>query len=505
MAYLKNIFAALESHFFVHIHGALVDSCPVDGIFFLPGDNKQTQELSPRYLYIGQYEDGFHIPSQGIILLLNCNDASPGKNVFFISESLSKEEVYNTAQLEIQNYHKIQLKKEELFNALRNNSGVSGIVNTAYTYIENPISICDASFSIIAACPPVSDDQNLEKRNGKYYLKPMYSKIMTSNRIIERIYRSLLPFAEKVEDFPYKWIFAGIRINRTIIGYVCVRGLKRPVTENDLEFIHTLSSMLSIEMQKSDIFSNPTGLKYEYFLTELLEGHFDNEEFVKQRLIQLDRRSYPWHHILVIRFYDTTTKPLSPKHYYDQILSIFPESMVVFFRGHLTILLGTGSKKPFTASQEKRFQTYLRLNQMYAAISFPFKNILHAHDYFKQIQTLLTLPGDPEDENRIIPYGQHFLEHLFSLCPDMENLQTMIHPDILTLLDYDKENHTEYAKTLKTYLQNNRNSLSSANQLHIHKSTFFYRLNKMQELFDIDINDGGLLFSYEFSFHVLND
>ena len=53
-------------------------------------------------------------------------------------------------------------------------------------------------------------------------------------------------------------------------------------------------------------------------------------------------------------------------------------------------------------------------------------------------------------------------------------------------------------------LQKNRNALAAAGELHIHKSTFFYRLGKMADLFGIDINDGLALFRYEYSFRVLD-
>ena len=41
-------------------------------------------------------------------------------------------------------------------------------------------------------------------------------------------------------------------------------------------------------------------------------------------------------------------------------------------------------------------------------------------------------------------------------------------------------------------------------QLHIHKSTFFYRMNKIADLLEADIYDGRRLFAYEFSFYLVD-
>ena len=97
---------------------------------------------------------------------------------------------------------------------------------------------------------------------------------MEDRKIIRHIYSSSAPYVTTLDDYPYKWVFESIRIRHAVVGYVCVRGTVREFTEDDLELIDVFSQMLSIEMQKDAGYRHPTGLKYEYFLTELLEGHF---------------------------------------------------------------------------------------------------------------------------------------------------------------------------------------------------------------------------------------
>jgi DNA-binding PucR family transcriptional regulator len=95
-------------------------------------------------------------------------------------------------------------------------------------------------------------------------------------------------------------------------------------------------------------------------------------------------------------------------------------------------------------------------------------------------------------------------KHIFSQCTDTGLLAASVHPDLLRLLEYDRTSGTEYTHTLRLYLSNNRNAAAAAAELHIHRSTFFYRLGKMEELFDIQINSGKDLFAYEYSFRVLD-
>lgn len=61
---------------------------------------------------------------------------------------------------------------------------------------------------------------------------------------------------------------------------------------------------------------------------------------------------------------------------------------------------------------------------------------------------------------------------------------------ILDLIkNYDAEHVTEYFPTLRSYLLNNMNYKKIAENLHVHKNTVNYRLQRIHELFDIDLTD----------------
>lgn len=508
MAYLKNIVEKLEAHFQMTVHGNVPENCSIEGIMFLQSPSNGDLDLNESYLYIGNYLDHPELTTKGHVFLVNCREGAFDDSYLTCSPDLNLVDVFNTIQDEMMRYHQIQLKKEELFKALHRNNGLDEIIKIAHSYIDNPISICDNSFSIIGSCPPLDDDRNLERRNGKLYLKPPFFKNMIDSKLTDQIYHSHKPFITKVEVFPYDWVFSGIRINHAIVGYICVRGIERPFVDDDLEFIQVFSRILSIAMQKNNAYQNPTGLKYEYFLRDLLSGQFDNFEFIEQRMTQLGHPIAPYYHVLVLRFMDVTGKHPSPKYYYDQILTMFPRCMVVLFQGYLTILLPSQDTTLASETQVERFQSFLQMNEIVAAISFPFSDIIKTPKYYLQALSLFELPRDTIEEeslqqSHMLDYRFYYLRHVFSLCSNKEVLRATIHPDILAILNYDEKNHTEYITTLQTYLKNNRNAVATAKELHIHKSTFFYRLTKITELFGFDMNNGELMFAYDYSFQLV--
>ena len=57
------------------------------------------------------------------------------------------------------------------------------------------------------------------------------------------------------------------------------------------------------------------------------------------------------------------------------------------------------------------------------------------------------------------------------------------------LEESDRLQHTEYRKTLEAFFKNNQNISDTAAQLHIHRNTAIYRLGKIEELLEVNLDD----------------
>ncbi len=63
-----------------------------------------------------------------------------------------------------------------------------------------------------------------------------------------------------------------------------------------------------------------------------------------------------------------------------------------------------------------------------------------------------------------------------------------------------QNSQTNLFKTLAVYLNNNGNVTQTAKELYLHRSTLVYRLNKIQELLDIDIDDANERFNLQLAY-----
>ena len=91
----------------------------------------------------------------------------------------------------LNNYHQLQLRKEKLFNSLRQGQSLEELLKIVYKYVNNPITVVDSSYSILASYPDVVDDRNLEIKNNRLTIKNIFSQNMKTHKITEKIYHSI--------------------------------------------------------------------------------------------------------------------------------------------------------------------------------------------------------------------------------------------------------------------------------------------------------------------------
>lgn len=74
-----------------------------------------------------------------------------------------------------------------------------------------------------------------------------------------------------------------------------------------------------------------------------------------------------------------------------------------------------------------------------------------------------------------------FLNLLYNM-EDTKSMEDFLQDTLGALLDYDRENNTELVKTLKVYLEQDCSLLHASEQLHTHRNTVKYRIQRVEEI-----------------------
>lgn len=392
-------------------------------------------------------------------------------------------------------------QKGELLLVLQENGGTGQLLQKAYGMLGNPLTLCDTSFSVLERYP-VAEKEDFELYQGKLYMKTEAVAAMQQEGVVQKLYQAEHAFLAHRREPDVVMMYCPVRIRQNLVGYLCSSALERPFGEKDPRVLELLAGMVSLEMQKSSFFTERAGMKYEYFLADLIEGTMPDEAYIRTRFRQLGRQDREYFWVMVLAVEAQRQLPVNAGYFLEQMLALLPNSMAFLYQGMFVAVRSTARCRPFTGTEEIKLLEFLHMNHMRLTVSNGCRNLMWMPQYYRQAQELLQLALHREMDRRILLYEEYQVETMAETHLNDLACRAMVHPDLYVLKEYDQAHRTEYLDTLRIYLSQNRNAVKSAAQLHIHKSTFFYRLGKITEILGMEWETAGKLFSYELSFRL---
>ena len=102
--------------------------------------------------------------------------------------------------------------------------------------------------------------------------------------------------------------------------------------------------------------------------------------------------------------------------------------------------------------------------------------------------------------NRCADYAYAYL--LNRLSEDNGLAAGLVHPALTTLKKYDEKHRTSLYGTLYEYLRLERNVVATAKHLLIHRNSMIYRLQRLEDLLNLDLDDINVRMYLMLSYHI---
>ncbi len=87
-----------------------------------------------------------------------------------------------------------------------------------------------------------------------------------------------------------------------------------------------------------------------------------------------------------------------------------------------------------------------------------------------------------QDRQQLFSFSDYALPYILQKCTVDIPAEALRAPGVQALDAIDRETGSEYCKTLRVYFQNNMNLAQSAKELHIHRNTLLYRMEKIKSI-----------------------
>ncbi|SDE96871.1 PucR family transcriptional regulator [Sporomusa acidovorans] len=395
---------------------------------------------------------------------------------------------------------------QKLLDAV-SSGGLQNIADTAYLLLGNPIIIYDLSFKILAFSQNVYPECKLFKKAAKD--KQMIEQTMIaffqenalktmreqgSSYFFECCDRPVLPEKTIIINSP-------VFIKGLLVGYaVAMKGYVN-WDKGDLGLMDEICKTISIEMRNDRFYRNSKGVLKEHFLMDTLEAETEQKELVKARVNALDMKMHKNMFIVVIRLTEQMEDNSQLRLILREIENIFEDSISIIYKENIVSLIHFHQDKQVLMEiiQEK-FHICNSSEDLVTGVSMCFHDICQIKKHYFQALDALDIGLTLQKPGRIYFFQQLSIYRLFKLSGKTTEIRDYLHPAVFCLINYDNENHSELMKTLYYYIINLKALLKTKDILRIHRNTLIYRINKIQELANIDLEDGETVFQLYITF-----
>lgn len=391
-------------------------------------------------------------------------------------------------------------------HALFNRLGIKSLLKVTADLIKCPIFLSDSSTKVLEC----SDEEELAKLDDELIQCVLKNGFVTADLFDKYDYPNLLrriAHSEKafylVSGIPEKInrIIVNININNRQFGWLVAVVPAEVYKPEYCRIMDILAKAISIELERNN--TNPSIGSTESLLFDLLTGHFSSpEEFDKRA------RGFGWNIdgdfiVLVIDSKDkrddkTQKATRSMLAYKNQLSIIFPTSKSIYINERLVLLL---KYKNFNRILNN-LELFLKNNDLVASTSNVFSNIIHFKKYYEQAAEILNIGLKLKKENTIFHFQDYYLYHGINTLKKLGNIEFYCLPELIDVIQYDKENNTNIAETVYKYLEF-RNIAKTAKHLNIHRNTLIYRLERFKELTNIDLSSGYDIYKLWLSYLIL--
>ena len=423
----------------------------------------------------------------------NCNiEAEDNLNVICLGSMLSKEELFDILQNIFDRYSHWN---EHMIDVIVNNQDKNDLLEVAAQMLKNPLVLFDYTLQ-----PVFNTEHDIKQYEGTLWEKVIalgYSLTEgypedAKKKFLSNLNNRKTPFLYKnIETEKYTQLFVNLYIDKTRVGSLGLIDRNVPFSMGQISLVGHLKNIVEAVLNHNEriLYS----LDNSTLIEKMLKGFF-----VEEKMVQYHLKKYRWkvNDPYFIIVFDNLIKdfPDAYKSFRFKIGQFFKESKTIPFNEHLILLLKADNYYLDQIKKYDDFIEFLKNLSIKCGVSMKFDNFLDLKYFFRQAVSALREGKKKDSADHCFFYRDYFLEDIVSSLEKDTNIRSFCHPKILVLKDHDEETGSEYIRTIYNYMLCGRNLTDAAETLHIHRNTLTYRLSKINELVELDLNDNRQLY-----------
>lgn len=398
----------------------------------------------------------------------------------------------------------------EMDVAIAQRACLQRIIDLAEPIIGNPILAWDPSFSVLAApASPMPEFPVIQQIIDGGHIPGALVKDCIKRGIIKNTYTHFTTF------YPPNWAGVPFAIRNygkemgettrfTVVSYF----VWRKKTAGAMELLKLLDKKLSayvINVYGKELDPHIRTYIYEPFFVDLISGQLAAEADIQERLKYIDweySRPYCVHLIQFDRFSYRVGG-----HTRARCKRIFPISKSTVYNDMVYVLHPLkGTEEAISETAQRNFLDLLDYVDGYCGVSIVIQNLSQVRTAANQAEAAVRIGRQLDSSRRIWYYQDTFFQDMVinyrNLSATGDGTQILF-PTLKNVIESDERTNNDNLKLLEYHLNNDRSITKTAKQMHLHRNSVIYRLQRIEQMLGASLEDPDVRFNLLVSFRVL--
>ncbi|MFP3387258.1 PucR family transcriptional regulator [Brevibacillus sp. SIMBA_040] len=365
--------------------------------------------------------------------------------------------------------------------------------------LQNPITVEDADHKLIAY-----------SSHGDSTDQARWSTIMgrrVPEKVLTRLWKDGVFQELLTQDDPVhipakdevglgKRVAIAIRRGNDVLGYIWAQEVNRPITRDDDEILRQAAKAAVSRLIQRQGKRKAEEQRRKEFLWELLLGNHHSEAIIRQKAESLQMHLPPSYLICIIEAaglrLDQYLYPLLMR---DKLFWVVDGSQIILLIG-LTEPKKEKSNvlirkvEQFLSDSLGKLETHVSVGQVIAGYGRSYKSYTEiVKSYQEALHAVKIKKLFPREIAGIHGYHELGIYRYLLKCKQWDEEQGYENERLEVLKQYDRDNQTAMQETLETFLDAAGKVNVTAQRLHIHINTLSYRLRRIEEIMQVDLEN----------------
>lgn len=418
------------------------------------------------------------------------------------------KDVFHKIDLEIQKlFVKFRKWEDALREVMRREPSLDALFQLAADIFENSVFLHDENFYLLCSINEMPGQMSWEYDPVKKgYILPM--DILNDFKVNQDYLDTMTtvgPSMFPADTFGYRILYQNLWDNGRYRGRICVNELGRKICISDYYLLSYFSQIVLESFRVDEIAVYKHTFSLSRFLICLIEKEAIDSATLDEILMQYGWTVRDEYFCACLFPEERDIRTNSIRYFCTRISNEFPHTCAFSYEKSIIILVNSTLSELTIPVFRNRMGIMLRESLMKAGISSISSDLTQFYYIYRQAVCALETGRRKQDTFWSYCFDEYQIDFIFQNALQEFPAQMLCSKEIFYLKSYDVDHTSDLTRTLKIYLENDRNLAQTSQLLGIHRSTLLYRIGRIKEITGLDMEDSRVRFRLWMSYCILDE